>query len=246
MSKTSGCVNLREVAIHCDGHQPEFLARHDGQVPELYVLAGYPAVPGDGRLEAEELLDGLVDVRPGILLDQFQLIGMRDEQVERVREQAHRGVVPREDKQGDEDPQLVGGELPVRCSGGQRADQVVGRPATSLADQVLDVVAELRNGCVGSGYWSRGRPAGVRVFHGLRLTEPRTVVIDGAVIGSDSSGAREIDAAGAVLLPGLIDAHIHLHGRDTLRQLVSHGVTTGLDRPPGLANCWIRCAVSKA
>jgi hypothetical protein len=76
-----------------------------------------------------------------------------------------------------------------------------------------------------------GRTAltGVRVFDGQRLTEPRTVVIDGAVIGSDSSGAREIDAAGAVLLPGLIDAHIHLHGRDTLRQLVSHGVTTGLD-----------------
>jgi imidazolonepropionase-like amidohydrolase len=76
-----------------------------------------------------------------------------------------------------------------------------------------------------------GRTAltGVRVFDGQRLTEPRTVVIDGAMIGSDSSGAREIDTAGAVLLPGLIDAHIHLHGRDTLRQLVSHGVTTGLD-----------------
>jgi imidazolonepropionase-like amidohydrolase len=76
-----------------------------------------------------------------------------------------------------------------------------------------------------------GRTAltGVRVFDGQRLTEPRTIVIDGAVIGSDSSGAREIDAAGAVLLPGLIDAHIHLHGRDTLEQLVSYGVTTGLD-----------------
>jgi imidazolonepropionase-like amidohydrolase len=76
-----------------------------------------------------------------------------------------------------------------------------------------------------------GRTAltGVRVFDGQRLTEPRTVVIDGAVIGSDPSGAREIDAAGAVLLPGLIDAHIHLHGRDTLQQLASRGVTTGLD-----------------
>ncbi|GAA2167007.1 amidohydrolase family protein [Actinomadura napierensis] len=32
-----------------------------------------------------------------------------------------------------------------------------------------------------------------------------------------------------MLLPGLIDAHIHLHDRDTLERLCSHGVTTGLD-----------------
>jgi len=59
------------------------------------------------------------------------------------------------------------------------------------------------------------------------------VVIDGAVIGSDPAGAREIDAAGTVLLPGLIDAHLHLHGRDTLEQLAGYGVTTGLDMA-----CW--------
>ena len=76
-----------------------------------------------------------------------------------------------------------------------------------------------------------GRTAltGVRVFDGHRLSEPRTVVVDGEVIGTDPAGARIVDADGAVLLPGLIDAHIHLHGLDTLEQLCSWGVTTGLD-----------------
>ena len=32
-----------------------------------------------------------------------------------------------------------------------------------------------------------------------------------------------------MLLPGLIDAHVHLQGPETLRQLAEHGVTTGLD-----------------
>lgn len=69
----------------------------------------------------------------------------------------------------------------------------------------------------------------VRVFDGTGLSEPVTVVIDGAVIGTDPSGADAIDAAGAVLLPGLIDAHIHLHAAETLDQLCAYGVTTALD-----------------
>jgi dihydroorotase-like cyclic amidohydrolase len=52
----------------------------------------------------------------------------------------------------------------------------------------------------------------VRVFDGQRRTEPATVVIDGPVIGDNADGAREMDAAGATLLPGLIDAHVHLSG----------------------------------
>ncbi|MEV5485628.1 MULTISPECIES: hypothetical protein [Streptomyces] len=32
-----------------------------------------------------------------------------------------------------------------------------------------------------------------------------------------------------MLLPGLIDAHVHLHGPDFLDQLAARGVTTGLD-----------------
>ncbi len=69
----------------------------------------------------------------------------------------------------------------------------------------------------------------VRVFDGRRLTEPAAVVLDGPVIGTDPSGARTVDAAGAVLLPGLIDAHVHLHDRHTLERLATFGVTTALD-----------------
>lgn len=73
----------------------------------------------------------------------------------------------------------------------------------------------------------------VRVFDGIRLTEPRAVVIDGSVIGEDSTGAREVDATGAVLLPGLIDSHVHLGEPQDLTVLASWGVTTGLDMA-----CW--------
>lgn len=70
----------------------------------------------------------------------------------------------------------------------------------------------------------------VRVFDGKTLSEPQTVVIDGAVIGAAAaSPTREVDGAGAVLLPGLIDAHVHLHDREILEKLVRHGVTTALD-----------------
>ncbi|TQF66359.1 amidohydrolase family protein [Rhodococcus spelaei] len=69
----------------------------------------------------------------------------------------------------------------------------------------------------------------VRVFDGRNLSEPRTVVMDGAVIGTDATDAEVVDADGGVLLPGLIDAHIHLDSRDNLEQLCSFGVTTALD-----------------
>jgi imidazolonepropionase-like amidohydrolase len=68
----------------------------------------------------------------------------------------------------------------------------------------------------------------VRVFDGQGLTEPCTVVIDGAVIGAEASGAEVVDTAGGVLLPGLIDAHLHPDGREALVALAAHGVTTGL------------------
>ncbi|MBY8859238.1 amidohydrolase family protein [Nocardia sp. CA2R105] len=72
---------------------------------------------------------------------------------------------------------------------------------------------------------------GVRVFDGTRLSPQRTVTIDGSVIGDGTAADADttIDADGQVLLPGLIDAHIHLHGRETLEQLASWGVTTALD-----------------
>ncbi|MGH3500474.1 MAG: amidohydrolase family protein [Nocardioidaceae bacterium] len=73
----------------------------------------------------------------------------------------------------------------------------------------------------------------VRMFDGRGLTEPRAVVIDGSVIGEDPTGAREFDATGATLLPGLIDSHVHLRDPRDLATLASWGVTTGLDMA-----CW--------
>ncbi|MEU8636465.1 amidohydrolase family protein [Amycolatopsis sp. NPDC048633] len=76
---------------------------------------------------------------------------------------------------------------------------------------------------------------GVRVFDGTALTGPTTVVLDGPLIGSDATGAEIVDAAGATLLPGLVDAHVHLLTPDDLRALAAHGVTTALDMA-----CWPR------
>ncbi|CCB72478.1 putative hydrolase (plasmid) [Streptantibioticus cattleyicolor NRRL 8057 = DSM 46488] len=78
-----------------------------------------------------------------------------------------------------------------------------------------------------------------RVFDGHRVGEPSTVVIDGDRIGTDPFGGEVVDAAGAVLLPGLIDAHIHVSGEADLRELRASGVTTGLvmaSWPPALVN----------
>src|ERR1700691_3103203 len=69
----------------------------------------------------------------------------------------------------------------------------------------------------------------VRVCDGERLLEPATVVIDGDRIGDDQAGAREWDGGGGVLLPGLIDCHIHLADDATLAALARQGVTTALD-----------------
>jgi imidazolonepropionase-like amidohydrolase len=69
----------------------------------------------------------------------------------------------------------------------------------------------------------------VRVFDGQKILDPTTVIIDGEVIGSDPTGAIEQDCEGAILLPGLIDAHIHLKGIQDLKDLSVYGVTTALD-----------------
>lgn len=73
---------------------------------------------------------------------------------------------------------------------------------------------------------------GVRVFDGHRLGEPTTVVIDGPLIG-DAGDGEVIDAGGGVLLPGLIDAHVHLLTPDDLHRLAEYGITTALDMA-----CW--------
>ncbi len=75
----------------------------------------------------------------------------------------------------------------------------------------------------------------VRVFDGERFVDRGPVVISGAVLGEDppGSGAEVVDGAGGYLLPGLIDAHVHLLGPDDLDRLVGFGVTTALDMA-----CW--------
>ena len=74
----------------------------------------------------------------------------------------------------------------------------------------------------------------VRVFDGERVCEPNAVSIDGAFIGAGETAADEIiDCGGAVLLPGLIDAHVHLLHAGHLEQLCQAGVTTALDM-----GCW--------
>jgi imidazolonepropionase-like amidohydrolase len=71
----------------------------------------------------------------------------------------------------------------------------------------------------------------VRVFDGHSVREPSTIVLDGGLIckADDIEDAETVDCQGCVLLPGLIDAHVHLHGEENLVQLASHGITTALD-----------------
>ena len=69
----------------------------------------------------------------------------------------------------------------------------------------------------------------VRVFDGSKLTEPTTIVIQGEKIVSDGSNAVEIDGQGETLLPGLIDAHVHIFQREELEKLAKAGITTALN-----------------
>ena len=87
--------------------------------------------------------------------------------------------------------------------------------------------------------------AGVRVFDGERVLDGSyDVAIDGGAIASvepagtaATQDARILDGRGATLLPGLIDAHVHLRGPADLEELARWGVTTALDMgswPPSL------------
>ena len=77
----------------------------------------------------------------------------------------------------------------------------------------------------------------VRVFDGDRVLDGLyDVVTDGGVITAvEPAGtaaqqdARIVAGRGATLLPGLIDAHVHLRGTADLEELARWGVTTALD-----------------
>ncbi|MFC8448583.1 amidohydrolase family protein [Kitasatospora sp. NPDC057223] len=70
---------------------------------------------------------------------------------------------------------------------------------------------------------------GVRVFTGESLTEPRRVYVEGATIVAGGTPDTVVDGTGRTLLPGLIDSHMHVLGRQDLADLARWGVTTGLD-----------------
>lgn len=73
---------------------------------------------------------------------------------------------------------------------------------------------------------------GVRIFDGEGVSGPSTVVIDGGVIADRRDAHPDdtvVDASGATLLPGLIDAHVHVDKREHLESAARWGVTTMLD-----------------
>ena len=79
----------------------------------------------------------------------------------------------------------------------------------------------------------------VRVFNGQHIGTPTTVVVEKGFISEDADGADIVDGRGGVLLPGLIDAHIHLNTEHELRAMAKHGITTALDMatwPPSKLN----------
>ncbi|KEF56838.1 uncharacterized protein A1O9_07028 [Exophiala aquamarina CBS 119918] len=70
----------------------------------------------------------------------------------------------------------------------------------------------------------------VHVFAGNGFSELQTVYISGGVITASADDAQTtIDGDGGFLIPGLIDAHIHLNTPHELQVMARHGVTTGLD-----------------
>ncbi len=74
-----------------------------------------------------------------------------------------------------------------------------------------------------------------RIFDGETVSNATTVVLDGPTIlsigGQDAqlpAGSTVVDATGATLLPGLIDAHVHT-SVESLRDALRFGVTTELE-----------------
>jgi hypothetical protein len=73
---------------------------------------------------------------------------------------------------------------------------------------------------------------GARVFDGEEVVDADVVVLEGARIrsvgGVVPDGADVVEAAGATLLPGLVDAHVHT-SVEALRLALTFGVTTELE-----------------
>ena len=74
----------------------------------------------------------------------------------------------------------------------------------------------------------------VRVFDGTQVLINTNVLIENGeikAIGPDvtADSAEVVDGTGRTLLPGLIDSHAHVHGRDKLEQALDFGVTSEMD-----------------
>ena len=70
----------------------------------------------------------------------------------------------------------------------------------------------------------------VRVFDGRVIGESTTIFVeDGLIVSKKPPNATDVDGEGGVLLPGFIDAHMHLNGEAELHAMARYGITTGLD-----------------
>lgn len=75
----------------------------------------------------------------------------------------------------------------------------------------------------------------VRVFDGEHVRDDMQVAVEGGIVravGRELTGWSRlpaIDGTGATLLPGLIDAHVHVENAGDLRDALRFGVTTVLD-----------------
>ncbi|ETS79528.1 hypothetical protein PFICI_09381 [Pestalotiopsis fici W106-1] len=69
----------------------------------------------------------------------------------------------------------------------------------------------------------------VLIFDGEKVTGPGSVVIEGGLIGDDATGAETIDGTGCMIMPGLIDTHVHIAKESELRNCTKFGVTTVCD-----------------
>jgi len=75
----------------------------------------------------------------------------------------------------------------------------------------------------------------VRIFDGEKVIPSGTVVIEGGKItacgpqAAIPQNAEVIDGRGKTLLPGLVDAHVHIISPDNLKQALIFGVTTVID-----------------
>ncbi|KAI1423631.1 hypothetical protein F5Y12DRAFT_520419 [Xylaria sp. FL1777] len=70
----------------------------------------------------------------------------------------------------------------------------------------------------------------VRVFTGQDFTDPQTIVFSNGLITEDTKDIKTVvDGTGQFLIPGLIDAHVHVPDIAGLTSITSYGVTTVLN-----------------